>query len=117
KASTVTARATVYHTVSRRRMVVISCLHHVPDATHRVYQLLGLPRIDLLAQPIDHHVHDVGAGIKVVIPGILSDRRTGHDLAGVPHEVLEDGVLLGGELDPLARPADLARGHIELEVA
>src|SRR6476469_3160980 len=99
KASTVTARATVYQTVSRRRMVVISRLYHVPDATNRVHQLLRMPRVDFLAQPVDDHIDDVGARIEVVIPRVLGDQGPRHHPGGMPHEILEDGVLLGRELD------------------
>src|SRR5215211_1687617 len=66
-ATTVTPRATVYHRVSRRRMVVTSRLHDVADAAHGVHQLLRVTRVHLLAQPVDHHVHDVGPGVEVVI--------------------------------------------------
>src|SRR3954471_19425274 len=50
-ARTVTPSATVYHRVSRRRIVVMSHPHDVPDAAHRVHQLLRVARIHLLAQP------------------------------------------------------------------
>src|SRR3954469_23923058 len=84
-ASTVTASATVYQKVSRRRMVAMSGLYDVPDAANGVHQLLGVPGVHLLAQPVDHHVHDVGAGVEVIVPGILGDQRPGHHPAGVPH--------------------------------
>src|SRR2546422_8604559 len=32
--------------------------------------------IDLLAQPGDHDVHDVGPGVEVVVPGVLRDQGT-----------------------------------------
>src|SRR5918995_23572 len=115
-ASTDTASATVYHKVSRRRMVAMSGLHDVPDATHRMHQFLGVAGVDFLAQPVDDHVHDVGSRIEVIVPGILGDERAGHDPARMPHQILEDGVFLGRELDPLAGTADLARFPIQLEI-
>src|SRR3954447_26952104 len=74
-ASTVAASATVYQRVSRRRMVAILGLHDVADAPDGVDQLLRVPGVDLLAQPVDHHVHDVGPRIEVIVPGILGDQR------------------------------------------
>src|ERR1700752_743406 len=113
----VTPSATVYHRVSRRRMVVMSDLHDVPDAAHRVHQLLRMTRVDLLPQPVDHHVHDVGARIEVVIPRVLGDERAGHHPSRMPHQVLEDSVLLWRQVHALARAPDLARGGVELEIA
>src|SRR5580765_8330760 len=97
-ASTVTARATVYQRVSRRRMVVISGFHDVPDAPHGVHQLLRVAGVDLLPQSVDDDVDDVGARVEVIVPGVLGDERAGHDLPRMAHEVLENGVLLGREI-------------------
>src|ERR687897_562996 len=116
-ASTVTARATVYHRVSRRRMVVMSGLHDVPDAAHRVHQLLRVTGIDFLPEPIDNHVHDVGSRVEVIVPGVFSDQSARHHAAGVPHQILQYGVLLWSEVDPLPRASHLARRHVELQIA
>src|SRR3954447_11499842 len=74
-ASTVAASATVYQRVSRRRIVAISGLHDVADAPDRVNQLLRVSGVHLLAKPVDHHVHDVGARIEVIVPGVFGDQR------------------------------------------
>src|SRR6266542_583598 len=116
KATTVMPSATVYQKASRRRMVVMSALHHVAHAANGVDQFVRMPRVHLLAQPVDHHVNDVGAGIEVIVPGILGDQGTGHHPPRVSHEVLENGVLLGRQLDQLSGAADLAGGGVELEV-
>src|SRR5918995_6710224 len=63
-ASTVTASATVYHKVSRRRMVAMSDLHDVSDATDRVHQFLRMTGVHLLTQAVDHPVDDVGPRIE-----------------------------------------------------
>ena len=76
-----------------------------------------MARVDLLAEPVDHDVHDVGAGIEVVVPRVLGDERPGHHPPRVPHQVLEDGVLLGRQVDGLARASDLPRAGVQLEVA
>src|SRR5947209_20595097 len=92
KAARVSARAVEYHAVSRPRIVSISGLHDVPDAADRMNQLRLAARVDLLAQPGDHYVHDVGAGIEVVIPGVFGDQRPRHDAALMACQILEDGV-------------------------
>src|SRR6476661_6245315 len=116
-AAIVIPSATVYQKVSRWRIVCTSHLHDVSHATHRVHQLLGVTRVHLLAEPVDHHVHDVGAGIEVIVPRVFGDEGPRHDPSRVPHEVLEDRVLLGGEVDGLAGPPHAPRGGIQLEVA
>src|SRR5215217_3350127 len=116
KASTVTASATVYQKVSRRRMVAMSGLYDVPDAANGVHQLMGLSGVHLLAQSVDHHIHNVGAGVEVIVPGVLGNQRAGHYPAGVPHEILQHGVLLGRELDPLPTPPDLPSLTVQLQV-
>jgi len=48
---------------------------------------------------------------------VLVQHRAGDQLAGVHHQVLGDGVLLGGEGHRLLRPAGRARGAVELHLA
>src|SRR6476646_11341749 len=91
-AAIVIPSATVYQKVSRWRIVCTSHLHDVSHATHRVHPLLGVARVHLLAEPVDHHVHDVGAGIEVIVPGILGDEGPAHHPAGVAHQVLQHRV-------------------------
>src|SRR6185295_17367606 len=97
--TTVSPRATVYQSASRRRMVAISAPHDVAHAAHGVHQLFGVPRDDLLAQPVDDHIDDVGPGVEVIVPGVLGDQGPGHHSARVPHQVLQHRVFFGGELD------------------
>src|SRR5262245_42473061 len=70
----------------------------ISNTTNRRNELSAPPRIDLLAQVIDHHIHDVGPGVKVVPPGVLGDQCPAHHPPGVPHEVLEDRELLWRQL-------------------
>src|SRR5262245_26206889 len=86
KMARVSPIAVVYQTVSRPRIVSTSFLHHVAHATHGVDQLGATAAVDLLAQPGDHHVHDVGPGIEVIVPRILGDQRTRHHASLVPDE-------------------------------
>src|SRR6476661_844044 len=97
KASTVVASATVYHRVSRRRMVAISGLYDVADASDGVDQFVGVAGVDLLPEAVDHHVDDVGSRIEVIIPGVFRDQRAGHDSSCVAHEVLQHGVFFGSQ--------------------
>src|SRR5947207_4774111 len=117
KAAIVIPSATVYQKVSRCRIVCTSDLHDVSHAAHRVHQLLRVARVHLLAEPVDHHVHDVRAGIEVIIPRIFGDKGSRHDPSRVPHEVLQHRVLLGSEVDGRAGAPHAAGGGVELEVA
>src|SRR5713101_852835 len=44
--------------------------------------LLEVP-VDLVSQPANDDVHDVGLGIKTIVPHVLHDHRLGNDLARV----------------------------------
>src|SRR2546426_3960681 len=112
-AASVSASAVEYHAVSRPRIVSISRFHHVADATDGMDQFRLAAGVDFLAEPGDHHVHDVRAGIEVVVPGVLGDQRPRHDAALVTGEVLEGCVLLGRQLDRLAVAPHLPAAGIE----
>src|SRR5437867_5703133 len=115
-AASVRASAPEYHAVSRPRSVCTSRFHDVADPAHRVDQFGVAPVIDLLAQPRDHDVHDVRAGVEVVVPGIFRDQGPRHDAALVSHEVLEHRVFLGGELEELPATPHLAAPGVERQV-
>src|SRR3989440_10180732 len=115
-AARVRASAPEYQAVSRPRSVCMSRLHDVADPAHRVNQLGFAPLVDLLAQPRDHDVHDVRTGVEVVVPGVLRDQGPRHDAALVAHEVLEDGILLGRELDELPAAPYFAAPRLEGQV-
>src|SRR5438874_1839647 len=94
----------------------MSRLHDVADPAHRVDQLGVAPVVELLAQPCDHDVHDVRAGVEMVVPGVLRDQGPRHDAALVAHQVFEHGVFFGGELDDLPASPYLAASAVALHV-
>src|SRR4051812_42471631 len=84
----------------RRTSVPGTCLapplaEDIADASHRLKQLLVERLVDLFAQAADEHVDDVGLRIEVVVPDVRQDHRFRHDLAGVAHQILEQGELSG----------------------
>src|SRR4030042_6471468 len=81
KARTEKSSATAYQTVSCARMVRTSGLHDVPDPAHGVDEPGPASLVDLLAQPVDDDIHDVGARIKVVVPDVLGDQSAAHHAA------------------------------------
>src|SRR5205809_8146321 len=70
--------AVAYHTVSRPRMVSTLGPDHVAHAAHRVDQFRLPALIDFFPEPRPHHVHDVRAGVGVIVPGLLGYRRARH---------------------------------------
>jgi len=68
------------------------------------------------SEPRDHHVHDVGSGVEVVVPGVLGDQRPRHDAPLVAHQVFEDCVLLRRQIDGLAAALHLAAPGVERQV-
>src|SRR5258706_14174511 len=67
----------------------------IADASHRVQQLFLERPIDLLAQTAHQDIDDVGLRIEAVIPDVRQDHRLRDDLAGVAHEIFEQGELAG----------------------
>src|SRR5580698_6155238 len=104
-AVTVATMVIAYAPVSRARILAMRRnlpLHHIAHTPHRRDQPPVVLDVDLLAQVVDHDVHDVGAGIEVVPPRILGDQGPAHDFAGVPHEVLQHRVFFWREFDRCA---------------
>src|SRR5690606_32761611 len=72
-------------------------------------------RVDLAAQVADEDVDDVAHGIDAVVIDVRLDLGARDDGTAVEDEVLEEGVLLGGEGDGVAVALDGAGGHVEEE--
>src|SRR5256885_14562040 len=115
-AARVRASAPEYQAVSRPRSVCMSRLHDVAAPAPRMNELGFAPVVDLLAQPRDPDVHDVGTGVEVVVPRVFRDQRARHDAALVAHEVLEHGVFFGGEVDDFPAAPHLAAPAVEGQV-
>ena len=62
---------------------------------------------------MDVDVHEVGAGVEVVVPDVLADLDTGEGLAGRAQQVGEERKLARGEFDDLAVAADLAGDEVD----
>ena len=58
----------------------------------------------LAAQRADRDPHGVGERIGVLVPHVLEQRLLGQHLAGVGHEVAQEGELLGREVERRDRP-------------
>src|SRR5258708_27559261 len=79
----------------------------IAHAADGVQQLLLERAVDLLAQPADQDVDDVGLRVEVVLPDVRQDHRLRDHPAGAAHQVLEEGELSWTEIDgcPPARHA------------
>src|SRR6478672_442068 len=84
---------------SHRRRARCRRREHVPDATPRGDEGDLLAAVDLASQSAHVDVDQVRERIVVVVPNVRVDLGAGDDAAGVPHEVLEQRVLLRGEVD------------------
>ena len=88
----------------------------IAGAAHRVQQRAVEILVDLLPQPADMHVDDVGLRVEVIVPDVLEQHRAGHDMAGVAHQVFEQLELARQQLDRLVAALDRAGQQVELEV-
>src|SRR4029453_12475389 len=55
--------------------------------------------VDLGPQVADIDVDDVGAALVAVVPGMVEKVDSGQDMSWAAHERLQQGELLGGELE------------------
>src|SRR5207253_7706527 len=78
-------------------------------------QLAVLSAVDLVAQVVDVHVNDVGERVEVLVPDVLGDHRAGQHAAGIAHQVFQEGILLGRQLDAPSPAGNLAGGRIQDE--
>ena len=62
-------------------------------------------------------VDDVGEALEALVPHVLDDHGAREHAPGIGRQVLEQCVLLGGELDAATRAAYLLRETVDLEVA
>src|SRR5215210_699327 len=89
----------------------------IARAAHGLDRLDAERPVDLLAQVADVDVDDVRAVLVLAIPRVLEQLEAVEDLAGAAHERVEQGELLGRQLD-LGLPApDPPRRGVEPEVA
>src|SRR5207245_5652813 len=88
----------------------------VTASSDRVDQLAVLSAVDLVTQVVDIHVNDVGECIEVLIPYVLGDHRAGQHAAGIAHQVFQEGVFLGRQLDAPAAAGHSAGGWIQDQI-
>src|SRR5688572_20277819 len=99
----IAASRLTYQSVRRERTVsnivgIARCrADGVAGSAARVYQLHGVPVVDLAAQPLNVDLDQVRHRVEAVVPDMLGDVRAPDDLVVPPHEILDQRVLLGGQ--------------------
>src|ERR1700674_1458586 len=71
------------------RKVLARSTEAKPDAAYGVDERIGVVIVDLAADAADIDVDDVGGGVKMDIPYMLQQHRSGHNLALVANQVFE----------------------------
>src|SRR3954454_5576668 len=79
---------------------------HVPGAANGVQQRTLKTFVDLGAQPRNVHVDDVGLRIEMIIPHVLQQHRSRHNLPSMLHEIFQQP-----KLARLQRQFFSAAGH------
>src|SRR4030042_812002 len=104
-----TARITTYHEVSLNFMLLNHCIfvapEYIPHPSDGMNKLLRGVHIYLAAQVVDIDIDDVGHGVKVVVPHVFRNHGPRHHPIGMAHEIFEQGIFFGREIDLLAASA------------
>src|SRR5207248_8107560 len=90
------SKSVAYQSASRSPNVRrFSPAENIPDPANGMDKLLFERPIDLLAQSAHQDIDDVRLRVEAVFPHVRQNHRLRHDLAGVAHQVLEQGELTG----------------------
>ena len=91
-------------------------MESVPRAGNGLQKLLGLAPVDLLPQMTDVHINDVCLWIEMVVPDLLQQHRSRHDVTGMAHQEFQDLELARQQRDlPSAAPSG-ARLEVQLQI-
>src|SRR5512139_648685 len=85
-------KTTAYQSASRNESAWRSRSVHrkdIPDPPDGLEHLSLEALVDLLTQPVNQHVYDVGARVEAVVPDVGQDHGFGHDPPGIAHQVCE----------------------------
>src|SRR5688500_20120806 len=116
------ARMLTYQSVRRARTVSIirgtrNGVEGVTSAAARLYELHLMAVINLPPEALDVHLDEIGHRIEAVVPHVLRDVGTPHDLALAFRQVLEQAVLLRRQLHGTARAFDAPGARIDGKIA
>ena len=91
-------------------------LQAIAGAAHGVQERAVEALVDLLPEPADMHVDDVGLRIEMVVPDLFQEHRARDDVVRVAHEIFEQAELARQQLDRLAGARHGASEQIHLEI-
>src|SRR6185436_20961381 len=69
-------------------------LQDVADPAHGANQRVSSAIVYLPSQPVDHHVHDIGAAVELHVPDVLDDQHARQHPVLAAQEVLQKLELL-----------------------
>src|SRR5262245_50574769 len=96
--------------------ILLVGLQYVSTAANRLNELLAATSVDLVAQIVHVHIDDVRKCVKILVPHMLGDHRSGEDAARVPHQIFEQRIFLEGQVDPLSSPGYFTGRRVEDEI-
>src|SRR5207253_411620 len=89
---------------------------HVTYPAYRVQQLQLPAGVDFFPQVVDVDVNDVGRGIEIIIPHVLSEPGSGEHTARVAHKIVEEGELSGRQLDGCTTTGHRTSSRVQSEI-
>src|ERR1700694_2452827 len=109
-----------YHSASRKLIVLRNgsrAPENISDSPDGMNNLCGKIPVDLVAQPADQHVNDVGLRIEAVVPDVFQNHCFRHRTARITHQIFEQGKFARLQLEPVVPPLRLAGEQIENQFA
>ena len=92
-------------------------LKDVTDPANGMNQLIGEVTINFLAQIVDVYIDDIGEGVKVIIPDMLSDHGPCQGRLRIAHEELQQSIFLGRQINFFVAAPDLVCHRIKTQIS
>src|SRR6266516_4723738 len=121
KRTRIIARVREYQSVKEKRIDLknnesILLFKDVAYPPYGMDEFLVRVAVNFLAEIVHVNIDDVGESIEGIIPYMVGNHGSGQDLVRIAHEVLQQPVFLGGEIDLLILAPALVSHLIEAQL-
>lgn len=97
-------------------ILVFVCFENIAHAAKGVNEFLREAAVDLIAQPADQDVDDVGLWVEMEIPNMFQDHRFGQNTTWMAQHVFKQRVFAGLQIEQLVAAADFTLEDVQGQV-